>query len=143
MKHTFVIILLFAVTFLIGGASGYFLRGTTVQSQEIKSTQERSERGQSEGMRRERDPQQMRANLIERLSLEDHQVDDFFDVLMASRREMRDFREDHRTEFHRGLTERTDSMHAQVRAILTTEQFEEWIKIQPSQNRNGGRQYNR
>lgn len=142
MKQTIVIILLFAVTFLIGGASGYFLRGT-IQSQEIKPTQEQSERGRGEGMRRERNPQQMRDNLIARLSLEDHQIDEFFDVLISSRRDMRDFREDSRIKLHRGLAERTDSMHAQVRAILTEEQFEEWMNIQPRQNRNGGMQHNR
>ena len=149
MRQTSTIVLLFALTFLIGAGSGYFFRGLTMSSgtelrAEAMEQQDRRGEGMREGQRGggQEQYQQFRARLILELNLSDEQIDPFFDIMVSNRRSMRGIREESRDQLRRDMRQQADEMHTQVQSVLTEEQFARWMEMsrqyQQSNNGRGG-----
>lgn len=153
LKHTSTIVLLFAVTFLLGVGSGYFLRGLTTAPAPVAGESTETTRGvrgggsgegNGEGLRagganQEQQYRQFRARMISELSLTEEQIDPFFDIMMSNRRSMRTLREENRDQLRRDIRRQADEMHQEVRTVLTSEQFERWMEMSRQQSRNGNR----
>jgi hypothetical protein len=130
------IISLFALTFLIGAASGYFLRG----SFDPASVSTSSEPSLSDTMpppgremhrnREDRSSSTLRERLVTELNLDDSQIDPFFDITLRHRRLMRDISDDHRILMMRAMRAQADSLDAELRLILNTDQYLRWAEMQ-------------
>lgn len=130
MKPTLKIIVLFVITFLLGGMSGYFLSGPIKRSfDDDRRAEMRSGNGNSEENRRQND-ERFRQFMINELELEPAQVDTFFTVTRQSRRNMRQIMEASREESGRRIRAEVDSLNGKLQGILTSEQLEKWGQMQ-------------
>jgi hypothetical protein len=141
MKPTFKIILLFVITFMLGGMSGYFLSRPINQ---LLDGDRRSEmRGQNENRDedRRRNDERFRQFMINELELEPTQVDTFFTVTRQSRRNMRDIMMETREESSRRIRAEVDTLNQQLSGILNPSQMEKWGQMQDRYRRQqrGGR----
>jgi parvulin-like peptidyl-prolyl isomerase len=145
------IISLFALTFLIGAASGYFLRGSVTPMGKLSpsdpaltGTIEQPDRS-GQRNRYDRPDGTMRERLITELNLRDEQISPFFDITLRHRRLIRDISEDHRVQLMRELRAQSDSLDAELRGLLSTEQYLRWSEMQTRYMReqNRVRQQNR
>lgn len=149
LKQTSTIVLLFALTFLIGAGSGYFFRGLTSPSvatynevvwEERDGRAERMRDGdRGAGQHQEQQYREFRMRMISELALEEEQVEPFFVIMATSRRNMRTVREENRDQLRAEMRQQADDMHAQVREVLSDEQFNKWMEMSRQYARNGGR----
>jgi DNA-directed RNA polymerase specialized sigma subunit len=131
MNKTVQLMLLFALTFVIGGVSGYFLRGTIPQSPQ--STQVRDERPRWREMppeQRDRLNERMRDRMIAEMSLREDQQDVFFTLVNRHRREMRNILDESRQQADRNVRTQADSLQTELSRILDATQLERWNQLQ-------------
>lgn len=131
MNKTVQLILLFAITFLIGGTGGYFLRGSLPAPSETQRVREERVRW------REMSPEQrdqlnsrMRDRMISDMQLQEEQHEIFFTLVNQHRREMRRILEESRRDADRDVRAQADSLYAQLAVVLDAEQLEHWQKLQ-------------
>jgi len=130
MKPTLKIILLFVITFLLGGVTGYFMSGLVNRSLDGS---DRSEVRSRDGLREaNRAPfeDRFRQMMIDELELQPEQVDTFFTVTRQSRRTMRQIMESSREQSGRRVRAEVDTLNRRLSGILTPEQQEKWDKMQ-------------
>lgn len=142
MKPTFKIIVLFVITFMLGGMTGYFLSGPIKRSMmEVRRAEMPANNGDREEDRRRND-ERFRHFMIDELQLQPAQVDTFFTVTRQSRRNMRQIMEASRAESGRRIRAEVDSLNGHLVGILTPEQIEKWNQMQERYRRQelgGGR----
>ncbi len=130
MKPTFKIILLFVITFLLGGMSGYFMSGPINRAlDDDRRAEMRDRNGERDENRRENDDR-FRQFMINELELQPEQVDTFFTVTRQSRRNMRQIMEATREESGRRIRAEVDSLNVQLSGILNPDQIEKWNRMQ-------------
>jgi Spy/CpxP family protein refolding chaperone len=111
----------FLITFLLGGATGYFASKNLDQAPPAVSEQYADERPAHD-----RQLRALRNRLITELELTSEQQEPFFTLLEQHRREMRRVMETHRREFDRMMATRSDSLHESLARILTADQLQTW-----------------
>jgi len=141
MKPTFKIILLFVITFVLGGMSGYFLSRPINQLLDDDRRSEMRDRDGDRDENRQRNEERFRQLMINELELEPEQVDTFFTVTRQSRRNMRQIMEASRDESGRQIRAEVDSLNVKLTGILTPDQLGKWDKMQERYRRQqwGGR----
>lgn len=141
MKPTFKIILLFVITFLLGGMSGYFMSGPLNRVFDGDRRAEMRDRDGDRDENRLRNEERFRQFMINELELQPEQVDTFFTVTRQSRRNMRQIMEVSREESRRRIRAEVDSLNVKLTGILTPEQLGKWDKMQERYRRQqrGGR----
>lgn len=141
MKPTFKIILLFVITFLLGGMSGYFMSGPINRAFDDDRRAEMRDRDENRDENRQRYEERFRQFMINELELQPEQVDTFFTVTRQSRRNMRQIMEASREESGRQIRAEVDSLNVKLTGILTPEQLGKWDKMQERYRRQqrGGR----
>jgi Spy/CpxP family protein refolding chaperone len=121
MKNRLFIPLAFLITFLLGGATGYFAAKNLSPAPPPVS-----ERFADETPAQDRQFRALRNRLITELELTSEQQEPFFTLLEQHRREMRRMMETHRREFDRMMATRSDSLHESLARILTADQLQTW-----------------
>ncbi|MFU8861484.1 MAG: hypothetical protein ACNA8K_13790 [Cyclonatronaceae bacterium] len=121
MKNRLFIPLAFLITFLLGGATGFFAARSLAPSPPPVSEQLADERPAQD-----RQFRALRNRLITELELTSDQQEPFFTLLEQHRRELRRMMETHRREFDHMMANRSDSLHESLARILTAEQLQTW-----------------
>lgn len=121
MKNRLFIPLAFIITFLLGGATGYFAAKNLAPAPPAVS-----ERYADERPPQDRQFRALRNRLVTELELTSEQQEPFFTLLEQHRREMRRMMETHRREFDRMMATRSDSLHESLARILTADQLQTW-----------------
>jgi Spy/CpxP family protein refolding chaperone len=130
MKPTFKIILLFVITFLLGGMTGYFMSGLVNRSLDGNLRSEVRSRDVLREDNRAPNEDRFRQIMIDELELKPEQVDTFFAVTRQSRRTMRQIMESSREQSGRRVRAEVDTLNRRLSGILTPEQQEKWDKMQ-------------
>jgi Spy/CpxP family protein refolding chaperone len=120
MKNRFFIPLAFLITFLLGGATGYFAAKNLSPAPPV------SERFVDEPPRQDRQFRALRNRLITELELTSDQEEPFFTLLEHHRRDMRRMMENQRREYDKAMTAHSDSLHESLASILSPEQLQTW-----------------
>jgi hypothetical protein len=126
MKPTLKIILLFVITFLIGGMSGYFLSGPINRSLDDDRLVQLNNRNRDYQQNDER----FREYMINELELRPEQIDTFFTVTRQSRRNMRQIMITSREESSLKIRTEVDSLNQKLSGILSPTQLKEWDRMQ-------------
>ncbi len=130
MKPTFKIILLFFITFFLGGMTGYFMSGPLNRFFNYDRLAEVRDRDENPEGNRQRYEDRFRQIMIDELELKPEQVDTFFAVTRQSRRTMRQIMESSREQSGRRVRAEVDTLNRRLSGILTPEQQEKWDKMQ-------------
>jgi hypothetical protein len=126
MKPTLKIMLLFVITFLIGGMSGYFLSGPINRSLDDDRLVQMNNRNRDYQQNDER----FREYMINELELRPEQIDTFFTVTRQSRRNMRQIMITSREESSLKIRTEVDSLNQKLSGILSPTQLKEWDRMQ-------------
>jgi hypothetical protein len=126
MKPTLKIILLFVITFLIGGMSGYFLSGPINRS----IADDRFVQMNNRNRDYQQNDDRFREYMINELELRPEQIDTFFTVTRQSRRNMRQIMITSREESGQKIRTEVDSLNQKLSGILSPTQLKEWDRMQ-------------
>lgn len=118
-KSTLMITIGFLLTFLIGGFTGYLIGSS--QEEQAEKTEIRSEQEQRTGNQR---GERMRAWISNELGLEEHQEEEFFDLVTKNRRQMQLVLRESQAKANEKLDAHADSLMKDLEQVLTAEQME-------------------
>lgn len=135
MNKYITIILFFTFTFLMGALVGYTAKNPVQKLLGIEKTATTETRG--DGNRQHQD-QRMRNYFIQELNLENAQIDEFFEIMHNRRRAIRQVMEDSQKATREKMRAHSDSLSAELKAVLNEEQFQGWQELQQSYERRRG-----
>ncbi len=116
-KSTLMITAGFLLTFLIGGFTGYLIGSSPAESEQ---TEVRSETDQRNGNQR---GERMRVWISNELGLEEHQQEEFFELVTKNRRQMQRILRESQARANEKMDAHADSLLKDLEQILTTEQM--------------------